>query len=423
LVFIGLFVGFDQMKISGSFIQDTLSSLDFVDKIITATGPRLTGTKATKIASEMIAEEFAKTCDTSVIEKFKVRPKSFLGFIKISVGLYVLSTILLFFNFAVWAAVGFILAVFVMISQFLLYWELFDPLYKQKTGYNVIGTIDPPGEVKQQIIVAGHHDSAYEFRFLSRMPRLYSIRILIAFISIGFSIIFSIWWAIVKISSGENPLFADVFRIALVISFIYIIPLYFFIKNKGTPGAGDNLIASGIAKVMGDIFGGMKQKGSPLLKNTRLIVISFDAEEAGLRGSRRYVKKHLKELTEIPTYVVNIDSIYNADLINFVNLDINSTIRLSESMVKDLKEVSANLGYSTGVVAVPPGGGGTDAASFAQKGIEATTIIAMPLDLVRNVVAYHTQKDTIDSIEPEAVARVLNICYNYIVQKDANIVD
>lgn len=411
------------MYISGSFLRESIDSLEFVDKIINATGPRLTGSRATKQASELIAKEFAKTCDTSVIEEFKVRPKSFLGFIKVSVTLYVISTILLFFNFAVWASVGFVMAVFIMVSQFLLYWELFDPLYKQKTGYNVIGTINPPGEVKQQIIVAGHHDSAYEFRFLTQMPRLYSIRILLAFITIALSIILSIWWAIVKISSGENPLFAEVFRIALVISFVYMVPLYFFIKNKGTPGAGDNLIASGIAKVMGDIFGGMKQKGNPLIKNTRLILISFDAEEAGLRGSRRYVKKHLSELTSIPTYVVNIDSIYNADLIKFVNLDINSTIRLSDKMVSDLQDVASKLNYPTEVVAVPPGGGATDAASFAQKGIEATTILAMPLDLVRNVVAYHTQNDTIDSIEPEAVARVLNIIYNYIVMKDANIVE
>jgi len=49
------------------------------------------------------------------------------------------------------------------------------------------------------------------------------------------------------------------------------------------------------------------------LAQTRLIFASFDAEEAGLRGSRAYVRAHRAELAALPTCNLNIDSIYTAE--------------------------------------------------------------------------------------------------------------
>ena len=63
---------------------------------------------------------------------------------------------------------------------------------------------------------------------------------------------------------------------------------------------------------------------------------------------------------------------------------------------------------------LPFGGCGTDAAPFAAVGVEATTIIGMPTGLISNDHLYHTAQDTVDQIEPEAVAAVLEIAIGYI---------
>jgi aminopeptidase YwaD len=55
------------------------------------------------------------------------------------------------------------------------------------------------------------------------------------------------------------------------------------------------------------------------------------------------------------------------------------------------------------------GGGATDAAEFAAIGISATTMIAMPTSIIRKGLVYHTMQDTVDAIEPEAVAACLSI--------------
>ena len=47
------------------------------------------------------------------------------------------------------------------------------------------------------------------------------------------------------------------------------------------------------------------------LDGTRLLFVSFDAEESGLRGSRAWVKAHRADLQSLPTRALNIDSTPN----------------------------------------------------------------------------------------------------------------
>jgi len=58
------------------------------------------------------------------------------------------------------------------LSQFVYYKEGFDSFYKKATCINVVGKIEPSGEVKQQIILGGHHDTAYVFSFLERWQNI-----------------------------------------------------------------------------------------------------------------------------------------------------------------------------------------------------------------------------------------------------------
>jgi Zn-dependent M28 family amino/carboxypeptidase len=196
---------------------------------------------------------------------------------------------------------------------------------------------------------------------------------------------------------------------------------YFFTSSQGSPGAGDNLIASAIILQIAEAFSRKKNRGKTPLKNTRLVFLSFDAEEAGLRGARAYTRKHKEELISIPAYNLNLDSIYDVDEIKFLRSDINGFVKLSRGMVKECVSITRALGHKSKPYRMEFGAGATDAAELAKIGVEATTIIAMTVDIKQESFCYHTAKDTVDQIQPEAVEAVLKIVHAYVTEKDRNI--
>lgn len=387
-------------------------------------GPvRLTGTPACRKAAERIRQELEKWSDTVSMEAFEVHPGSFLSFTKVLAVLYALSALLLFFGgIGVYAAAALLaFGSFFALTQFVFYWETFDRLHRRATGYNVIARIDPTGEVKRQIIVAGHHDSAYVFNFLVRWQKLYVPRIASGLVMFALALVSSWAWVVHQLGTGADLPFAAAVRIAIAAGLALVAPLYFFKGNEGSPGAGDNLVASAIGIKLAELFGGSKKTGEPLLQHTRLIVLSTDSEEAGLRGARNYVKRHKEELLALPTFVFNIESLYRIDQLKLFSRDINGIVRLSHAMAEECRAHAADLGYRATVVPIPFGGGATDAAEFAKAGVCATTILAMNTDLIRDGLVYHTLDDTVDRIEPEAVEAVLKIACRYILGKDAEI--
>ena len=390
-------------------------------RVLYVCGARLAGSFACRKAAEIIGKEIGEVTGRADIEEFSVHPTSFLGFIRVAVISYLVSTILLYFGYVIPALAGYLLAVLIAASQFIFYWELFDPFFKKRTGYNVAGVLEPAGEVKQQIILSGHHDSAYEFNFLSHMPKLYSFRIILSFAPVIIVFVMTIIWLVLRTLHGTDPGFAPWLRYGALIALVFVLPGYFFTAREGVPGAGDNMIATAIAIELGRLFRDPGKTGRSILKNTRLIILSVDAEEAGLRGARAYAKRHRAGLTALPAYNFNIDSIYNLNEIQFLTSDINGLQKLSKEMAAECSAIAHELGYSARLFAMTPGGGGTDAAEFAKIGVRATTLIAMPTNLIRGDIVYHTQRDVVSSIEEKAVEASLRIACMYIQRKDREV--
>jgi hypothetical protein len=57
------------------------------------------------------------------------------------------------------------------------------------------------------------------------------------------------------------------------------------------------------------------------------------------------------------------------------------------------------------------GGGGTDAAELVKVGVRATTMIAMPAGVIRDGLIYHTMQDTVETVDPRAVAVCIEVAY------------
>ncbi|MCE7733403.1 MAG: Zn-dependent exopeptidase M28 [Candidatus Heimdallarchaeota archaeon] len=383
-------------------------------------GPRLAGSEGVKQARDIIKGLYEESCDSVRIEEFDIRPTSFLGLIRYSAILFIISSFFIYSDLIYLATIGYSLAFFMILSQSFMYWEVFDRFFTKKSGYNIIGNIEPEGEVKQQIIVSGHHDAPYAFHLLEKVPKLYGILVIAANLTILSSLILSNWWMFSLLITGNNPSSASAIRIWLLFAIIPVLPFLFFITKTVSPGAGDNMIASVMTIKTASIFGKLKKSHENALQHTRLLVASFDAEEAGLRGARAYVRKNLKELQSVPTYVFNIDSIYEAKNLKLFSRDLNSRVRLSDTMIETCQKVASDLNLELQAIPMPFGGGATDAAEFAKEGIHATTLIGLSTSFVRNETHYHTQYDTVDKIEPEAVEISLKLVVNTISHIDTN---
>ncbi|MHA1721065.1 MAG: M28 family peptidase [Promethearchaeota archaeon] len=407
--------------------KDANDSLLMTKDIIEKYGPRLTGTKSTKLAAENIHKLLSEACDYSKIEKFEVRRESFLAFMKIFAISFTISSIFFFLGgfWTIFAVIGFSFGTIFALLQFVLYKETFDPLFRKFTGYNVFGVIKPSKKVKQRIIIEGHHDSAYVMNFMAnpKLQKMYAPRIFAGlFIFIGTNILLIIIF-ILDIFNIQTDVFRMVISFIILVGAPAVIQFYFFKSNKISPGAGDNLIASMIGVKIAQIFGGSKKLDNNLLKHTELIIISSDAEESGLRGARAYVKKHIKELKSTPTYVFNIDSLYHTDELSLLTADINGFIKLSSEMADETTLIAKSLGYNIKKGPITWGGGGTDAGEYARFNIEAITLLGMENSPIRDGLVYHTLNDTVDSINPSAVKAVLEIIYRYIFYKELQIAD
>lgn len=392
----------------------------FTDEVVESYPGRLAGTEACKNAADRIKQEFTKYCDPGSVqvEDFTVHPKSFLKYIPALVVLYFAGAILLYFGFPLTALVVYGIAIFMFYAQFVRYWELLDTYFPKATGYNVYGSIEPEGEVKQQVVVSAHHDAAYVFQLLAYVPKYYVglINASILFLLLGFLV--SLLGAVMYFFGVPLPIWVP---IALLAGGIFQLPLAFFTTGEVSPAAGDDMIAVAVAGETARLFHQSKQAGKNPLKHTRLIIASFDAEEAGLRGARAFCAKHREQLLGTKTYVFNIDTLYKLEYLNFLEKDLNSTVKLSRAMAQDCVDIAKSLGYPARIASMPFGAGSTDAAEFGKLGVEAVNMAGISSDIskFREDLVYHTPDDVTECIEPELVEASLKIIRDYILKKDS----
>jgi aminopeptidase YwaD len=399
--------------------QAALATLALTQSLLDAYPARIAGTDQCLAAGRRIAALLRAACDNVAEEGFAMHPGSLWNTGKVVAVAYAAAVLLLAAGgpFVYGAVLVCWLGLIYAVTHYVLCGRLFDGLFPRVQGCNVAGVIEPAGRVKQQILLVGHHDSPYALSFLLRFQKWASLRLLLA---VGAYLLLTLAsmaaWAGQALGAGSG-LPREAYLIGAAIGLVFVGPLYFLVTGIPSPGAGDNLNACAMAIKIAEHFAAQRQSGNPL-GHTRLVFLSTDGEEAGQRGAIAYAERHKSELTALPTYVFNVDSVYKVRDLAALTRDRHGTLPLSARAAGECHELAARLGYSLKETALSPGSGSTDAAAFARLGVEATSIIGVSTVRGEDGLVYHTPWDTVDAIEPEAVEAVLDIAVNYIMGKD-----
>jgi hypothetical protein len=407
--------------------DDAQYAFDIVKAICTQVGPGLPTTPQERERAAMIKNELESHlgAENVVVEEFSVAPDAFLspypGVLCTVIAVLLNISMRRFTGITPWVAsitaLAFsIITPLLFIVEFLLGYELIDPIFPKKQSLNVIGKLRKPEttNVKRLLILSGHHDSAlentwlrftgYGFYFLSATFFIGSITMVVMNLIQLVGLI---------IGSGAIVHMGTLGWVLLVYpiapSIIYALFLTRGRKNGGNvPGAADNLSASAVAVSMCRF---LVKNPSYIPDETEIRFISFGSEEAGVRGSRRYVERHLDELKHLDAQLLNFEIIAHPE-ISILTSEANGTVKISPEMVKSVVNAAQRAGvrYKAASASI---GAGSDAAPFSKAGLKATTLLAFKVPQ-QMVAFYHQKWDTPEILTIEPLLNVLKLTFEWV---------
>ncbi|MBQ6600479.1 MAG: M20/M25/M40 family metallo-hydrolase, partial [Clostridia bacterium] len=204
--------------------------------------------------------------------------------------------------------------------------------------------------------------------------------------------------AIAKLAGALNDDLAKTLGLAGLVFAPFWFGLYFmWNKKRVVDGANDNLTGCYMGMA---ILKMLKDEGIEF-ENTEVGVVLTGSEEAGLRGAKAWAGKHAKEFEDVPTFVFSYDTIAQSEQLMVNYRDLNSTVKVDKDVSDLFYEACQDLGIPCKKGFVPPLGGATDSAAFAQAGMRATGITALNHALPD---FYHTRLDTPDALNKKCLA-------------------
>ncbi len=433
--------------------RDAQYAYDIVKAICAEVGPGLPASHQERERAAMIRKELESHLGAANVdvEEFSLAPGGYLSPYPLG-ALFMLGAALLNISaghgsgvsswFTALVALAFsIVALLLVILEFTLGLELVDPLLKQAKSVNVIGRMVQPGtgNVKRLLILGGHHDSAWEntwIGFLGNVKRLVvpsgrrdsarenNVLLILGYLffiaSGSWFIAFIVMLAMSLVQlAGIIVGHPDIVGLGTLGPLLLIYPIVpsiifglFFNRgrmNGGTvPGAADNLSASALVVAMCRF---LVQNPAYIPAGTEIRFISFGGEEAGLRGSRRYVKRHLDELKRLDTRLLNFETVADREIV-ILTSDINGTQKNSPEMVKSAVAAAqrAEVPYQ-----VKPAlfGEGSDAGPFSQAGLKAATLF--PCRMPQQMIDFYHQKwDAPEILTIEPLLNVLKLTLEWV---------
>jgi Zn-dependent M28 family amino/carboxypeptidase len=188
---------------------------------------------------------------------------------------------------------------------------------------------------------------------------------------------------------------------------------FFFHAYMAVPGASDDLAGVSILVGLSKALTEARQAGAGLA-HTEVVFLATSAEEAGLRGAKRYVEQHRAELRALPTHGIFVDSIYDETHLTIITSEPFTGARHDAFLIRLAQEEAARRGQPIHDTLLALGA--TDASAFGVDGLSSICIIAQ--DTTRLVPNYHTRLDVIDHVRPESLAVVMQLVLDMIERID-----
>ena len=369
--------------------------VDEITHICTKLPKRGPGSEGEKLSCEYMGEEMKKLgCDRVSVEGFKENPDSFYGWIYFTISCCFLA-LASFFFMPVLSIVFIAIGLTLCILQFGLYKKTVDKLFKEETGHNVAGFKKPTGEVKRRIIFNGHPDGAWEWPFKYKFTYLgFDIHMMVCFAGAFYTLAI----AILKLAGVlEGDLATKLGLIGLVFAPFWFGLYFMWNKKRVVDGANDNLSGCYIGMA---ILKALHDEGIEF-ENTEIGVVCTGSEGAGLRGAKAWAAAHADEMKDVPTFVFSYDTIAQNEQLMVNYRDLNATVKTDKEVGDLFFEACEELGIPCKKGFVPPLGGATDSAAFAQAGMRATGVTALNHALPD---FYHTRLDTPDALNASCLA-------------------
>ena len=354
------------------------------------------GSVGEKQACEYMAQVLKDECgcERADVEPFKENPGSFYGWIYITITCCFIALATYFFK----PLISIILIVFGLVIAFLqfgLYKKSVDFLFPEKTGHNVTAIKKCSGEVKRRVFFNGHPDAAWEWPVNYKLGGVgFEGHAIIC----GLGAVYFIVISILRLAGAFDVATANKLGLWGLIFAPFWFGLYFmWNKKRIVDGANDNL--SGC--YMGiSILKALKDEGIEL-ENTELGVILSGSEEAGLRGAKAWCEQHKGEFDDVPTIIFSYDTIHDPKYLMTNYRALNGTVKADKDVCDLFMEACKELDIPCRKGWVPPLGGATDSAAFAQAGFRATGVTGLNHKLESY---YHTRRDTYDNMDKNGLA-------------------
>ena len=361
------------------------------------------GSKGEQQACEYMADVLKNECgcERADVESFKENPGSFFGWIYFTIT-FVLAAVAISFFYPLVSIILIVVGLLIVFMQFGLYKKFIDRFFPEKTGHNVTAVKSCKGEVKRRIFFNGHPDAAWEWPVNYKLGGVgFEGHAVICGIGAVYYLVISIMLVAkngleyVSFDASET---LGLLRLIGLVFVPFLIGLYWmWNENRFVDGANDNLSGCymGIA-----ILKALKEEGIEF-ENTEVGVILTGSEEAGLRGAKAWCAAHKGEFDDVPTFIFSYDTIHDPKYLMTNYRDLNGTVKADKDVSDLFMEAAKELDISCKKGWVPPLGGATDSAAFAQAGFRATGVTGLNHKLEDY---YHTRRDTYDNMNEQGLA-------------------
>ena len=381
-----------------------------IKRVCEQIGPRPAGYEGEKKAQDYVEKVMTPIADEVTRESFTLSPKAFMSWVTIDGVLALIAAVLgivaftgavpqLANAFHIASIVLCVVAIVFLVGEFLLYKKVLDPFFKKEESSNVICKIKAKGEVKRRIIIGGHIDSAYEWRYTYMGgPKMVTTVVAGAVLGLLLTLVVGVVGMFIDNSSANIVL---IVLQAIVVPFLASV--IFFVNWKlVVDGANDDL--TGVFTSMAVLL--YFKNNNISFENTEVIAVSMGAEEEGLRGSKAFAELHGDEYKNdgVETVFVALDTLRDYEFMGIVTKDMTATVKLDKSACALMKKASENAGVDVNFTTTPLGS--TDAAAMQQGGIKSVAFTSMDPAPARY---YHTRLDKVNMLEMKTIEDVLKI--------------